>query len=39
MEVKDIINEGRPVEPYSFETDNEVTWYKIRYRTKNAIFL
>jgi hypothetical protein len=29
MEVKDIINEGRPVEPYSFETDNEVTWYKI----------
>lgn len=29
MEVKDIINEGRPVEPYCFETDNEVTWYKI----------
>ena len=29
MEVKDIINEGRPGEPYSFETDNEVTWYKI----------
>lgn len=29
MEIKDIINEGRPVEPYSFETDNEVTWYKI----------
>ena len=29
MDVKDIINEGRPVEPYSFETDNEVTWYKI----------
>lgn len=29
MEVKDIINEGRPFEPYSFETDNEVTWYKI----------
>lgn len=29
MEVKDITNEGRPVEPYSFETDNEVTWYKI----------
>lgn len=29
MEVKDIIEEGRPVEPYSFETDNEVTWYKI----------
>ena len=29
MEVKDIINDGRPVEPYSFETDNEVTWYKI----------
>ena len=29
MEIKDIINEGRPVEPYCFETDNEVTWYKI----------
>ena len=29
MEVKDIIKEGRPVEPYCFETDNEVTWYKI----------
>lgn len=29
MDVKDIINEGRPVEPYCFETDNEVTWYKI----------
>lgn len=29
MEVKDIINEGRPVEPHSFETDNEEIWYKI----------
>lgn len=29
MEVKDIIKEVRPVEPYCFETDNEETWYKI----------
>lgn len=29
MEVKDIIKEGRPVEPYCFESDREETWYKI----------
>ena len=27
--IQKIIDEGRPVEPYCFDIDNEETWYKI----------